>query len=190
MNWRKYKRKKKAWQWDWTPDVASSEQGCGLVEQMSVSHPRGRVFDLTVMLFFSCPFFNSFCFVSFNCFALCYLQLPHYLFTRNYFPLHDTQPNKTNFSFSNSRTLVNQLVYQWSCAMASFWDLKIICAPSIISKTVHGISYQNCSCLWYYSKHIRDICQGAAESCTSMSFLHWDWWTSIWATVVRCKMVC
>ena len=53
----------------------------------------------------------------------------------------------------------------------------------------HGISYQNCSCLWYYSKHIRDICKGAAKSCTSMSFLHWDWWPSIWATVVRCKMV-
>ena len=29
----------------------------------------------------------------------------------------------------------------------------------------HRISCQNCSCLWYYSKHIRDICQDAAESC-------------------------
>ena len=53
----------------------------------------------------------------------------------------------------------------------------------------NGISYQNSSCLWYYSKHIRDICQGAAESCTPMSCLHWGWWPSIWATVVRCKMV-
>ena len=53
----------------------------------------------------------------------------------------------------------------------------------------HRISYRNSSCLWYYSKHIRDICQGAAESCTPMSCLHWGWWTSIWATVVRCKMV-
>ena len=33
------------------------------------------------------------------------------------------------------------------------------------SRNGHGISYQNCSCLWYYSKHIRDICQGATESC-------------------------
>ena len=43
------------------------------------------------------------------------------------------------------------------------------------SRNGHGISCLNCSCLWYYSKHIRDICQGAAESCTSMSFLHWGW---------------
>ena len=56
------------------------------------------------------------------------------------------------------------------------------------SRNGHGINYQNCSCLWY-SKHIRDICQGATESCTLMSFLHWGWWPSIWATVVRCKMV-
>ena len=87
--------------------------------------------------FFSCPFFHSFCLFSFIYFALFYLQLPHYLFTRNHFPLHVTQPNRTNFSFSNSRTLVNQLVDHWSCAMASFWDFKIICAPSIISKAVH-----------------------------------------------------
>ena len=40
-----------------------------------------------------------------------------------------------------------------------------------------------------YSKHTRDICQGVAESCTPMSCLHWGWWPSIWATVVRCKMV-
>ena len=53
----------------------------------------------------------------------------------------------------------------------------------------HRISCQNISCLWYYSKHIMDICQGAAESCTSMSFLHWGWWPSIWATVIRRKMV-
>ena len=29
----------------------------------------------------------------------------------------------------------------------------------------HRISCQNSSCLWYYSKHIMDICQSAAESC-------------------------
>ena len=52
----------------------------------------------------------------------------------------------------------------------------------------HGISCQNCSCLWCYSKHTRDICQGAAESC-AMSRLHWGCWSSIWATVVRCNMV-
>ena len=138
MNWRKDKRKKKAWQWDRTPDLVSSEQGCGLVEQTSVSHPRGRVFDPVVMFFFSCPFFNSFCLFSLICVVLFYLQhLSQYLFTRNYFVLHDTQPNRTNFSFSNSCTLVNQLVDHWSCAMASFWDFKIMCAPSIISKTVH-----------------------------------------------------
>ena len=40
-----------------------------------------------------------------------------------------------------------------------------------------------------YSNHTRDICQGAAESCTPMSCLHWGCWPSIWATIVRCKMV-
>ena len=35
----------------------------------------------------------------------------------------------------------------------------------------HRIICQNCSCLWYYSKLIRDICQGAAESCTPMSVM-------------------
>ena len=40
-----------------------------------------------------------------------------------------------------------------------------------------------------YSNHTLDICQGAAESCTPMPCLHWGWWPSIWATVVRCKMV-
>ena len=94
MNWRKDKRKKKAWQWDWTPDVVSTEQDCGLVEQTSVSHPRGRVFDPPVLhlFFFSCPFINSFCLFSFIYVVLFYLQhLPHYSFTRNYFLLHDTQ---------------------------------------------------------------------------------------------------
>ena len=38
------------------------------------------------------------------------------------------------------------------------------------SRNGHGISCQNCSCLWYYSKHTRDICQGAAESCAQMSY--------------------
>ena len=87
--------------------------------------------------FFSCPFFNSFCLFSFICVVLFHLlHLPHYLFARNYFPLHDTQRNRTNFSFSNSCELVNQIADLWSYAVASFWDFKIICAPSIISKTV------------------------------------------------------
>ena len=75
------------------PDLIFSDQGCGLVEQTSISHPRGRVLDPAVMpLFFSCHFFSSFCLFSFICVVLFYLQnLPHYLFTRNYFPLHDTQ---------------------------------------------------------------------------------------------------
>ena len=105
-------------------------------------------------LFFSCLFFNSFWLFYFICIALFYLQLPHYLFTRNYFPLHDTQSNRTNFSFSNSRTLVNQLVDHWSCAMASFWDFKVICAPSIIWKTVH--SYSFCA---FYNDLGRIICE-------------------------------
>ena len=88
---KKGQEKKKAWQWNRTPDLVSSEQGCGLVKQSSVSHPRGRVFDPAVMLFF-CPFFNSFCLLSFIYVVFFYLQhLPHYLFMRNYFPLHDTQ---------------------------------------------------------------------------------------------------
>ena len=45
-------------------------------------------------------------------------------------------------------------------------------------------------CPWsQYSKHARDICQGAAESCMPLSCLHWGWWPSIWATIVRCRMV-
>ena len=44
-------------------------------------------------------------------------------------------------------------------------------------------------CVVSHSKHTRDICQGAAESCTPMSWLHWGWWTSTWATVIRCKML-
>ena len=62
--------------------------------------------------------------------------------------------------------------------------------------TVPRFPTSNCSVehpLWgpwsQYSKHIRDICQGATESCSSMSFLHWGWWPSTWAIVVRCKMV-
>ena len=120
----------------WETDVCSTRpQPCSIQTRSDVRY-------LCHALFFplSCPFFNSFCFFSFICFALFYLQLPHYLFTRNYFPLHETQRNRTNFSFSNSRAPVNQLVDHWSCATASFWDFKIICAPSIISKTVH-ISY-------------------------------------------------
>ena len=58
MNRRKDKREKKAWQWDRTLDLVSSEQGYGLVEQTSVSHPRGRRFDPAGMLLFF--FFLSF----------------------------------------------------------------------------------------------------------------------------------
>ena len=57
------------------------------------------------------------------------------------------------------------------------------------SWNAHRIIFQISSCLWCYSKYIRDICQSSAESCTPMSCLHWGWWPSIWATVVRCKMV-
>ena len=85
MNWRKDKEKKVR-QWDRTLDLVSSEQGCGLVEQTSVSHPA-----VMLLFFFSCPFFNSFYFFSFISVVLFYLQhLPHYSFTRNNFPLHDT----------------------------------------------------------------------------------------------------
>ena len=79
--------------------------------------------------------------INFVCFLLfvflCLFTITTQFIYAKFFPLHDTQPNRTNFSFSNSRTLVNRLVDHWSCAMASFWDFKIICAPSIISKTVH-----------------------------------------------------
>ena len=84
-------KKKKAWQRDRTPDLVSTEEGCGLVEQTSLPHPRGRVFDPAVMLLFFLSFlqltlFSLICIVLFN------LQhLPHYLFTRNYFALHYTQ---------------------------------------------------------------------------------------------------
>ena len=134
MNWRKDKREKKeeARQQDRTPDLvhgrrdvhSTRPQPCSLETRLCVrSHCHA-------FFFFSCPFFNSFC--------LFYLQhIPHYLFTQNYFPLHDTQRNRTNFRFS----LVNQLVDHWSCAMASFWDFKIICVPSIISKAEHGRKY-------------------------------------------------
>ena len=66
----------------------------------------------------------------------------------------------------------------------------------ITASTDPRFSTSNCSVehpLWapwsQYSKHIRDICQGAAEFCMPMSCLHWGWWPSIWATVVRCKMI-
>ena len=63
------------------------------MEQTSVSHPRGRVFDpAVVLLFFLVLYSIHFYLFSFICVVLFYLQhLPHYLFTRNYFPLHDTQ---------------------------------------------------------------------------------------------------
>ena len=73
--------------------------------------------------------------------------------------------------------IISMGIFKFTCV----WD------PS---RNGHGISCQNCSCLRYYSKHNRDICQGSAESFTSMSFLHWGWWPSIWATVVRCKIMC
>ena len=134
---KKWQGKKKAWQ------AGSNTRPCGWEIDVCSTRPQPRspetrsgVRFYCHAFFFSCPFFNSFCLFSFICFALFYLQLPHYLFTRNYVPLHDTQANITNFSSSNSRTLVNQLVDHCSCAMASFWDFKIICAPSIISKAV------------------------------------------------------
>ena len=114
-----------------------SRYGCCLVEGTSVSHAWGWVLDPAVTFF---PLFlPSIHFVSFLLFVLFYLRhLLHYLFTRNYFPLHDTQRNRTNFSFSNSRARVNQVADLWSCAVAPFWDCKIVCAPSILSKAVHS----------------------------------------------------
>ena len=136
MNWRKAKRKK-------IMTVGSNTRPRGWETDVCSTRPQPYLLKNDVgcsihchAFLFSCPFFNSFCLFSFICLALLYLQLPQYFFTRNYFHLHDTQPNRTNFSFSNSRTFVNQLVDHWSCAMASFWDFKIICAPWIISKTV------------------------------------------------------
>ena len=44
------------------------------------------------------------------------------------------------------RTLVSQILVHlwtadlWSCAEASFWNLKIVCAPSLLSKAVQEIS--------------------------------------------------
>ena len=54
----------------------------------------------------------------------------------------------------------------------------VICAP-----VLYGVREAS------YSKLTRGIFQGAADTCTPMSRLHWNWWPSIWATVVRCKMV-
>ena len=68
MNWRNDNRKQ-AWRWDRTPDLVSSEQGCGLVEQMSASHPRGRGFDPSVMLLFF--FLSVLQFILFVFFYLC-----------------------------------------------------------------------------------------------------------------------
>ena len=131
------RKNKGACQRDRTPDLVDGRQTFAPLDHSLARWKRGRVFDLTDMLFFSLVLSSiHFCLFSFICFALFYLQLPQYFFTRNNFPLHDTQPNRTNFSFSNSRALVNQVVDHWSRAMASFWDLKIICAPTIISKTV------------------------------------------------------
>ena len=97
--------------------------------------------SIPLSCFFSRTFFNSFCLLSLICFPLVYLQyLPHYLFTRNYFPLHDIQRNRTNFSFSNTFAVLNQVAHLWSCAVASFWDFKITCAPSIIWKAVHCLN--------------------------------------------------
>ena len=75
--------KKKAWQRDRTPDLVSSEQDCGLVEQTSVSNPRDRMFDSAVMLLFflvlsSIHFvcfllFVLFCFI-YNIYRITYLR--------------------------------------------------------------------------------------------------------------------
>ena len=82
-----------------------------------------------------------------------------------------------------------EVIWPESPSLFSMWISKVTCVWDP-NRNGHGISYyQNCSCLWCYWKHIRDICQRAAESCTPMSCLHWGWWPSIWGTVVRCKMV-
>ena len=103
-------------------------------------HEVGCSILLSCFLFsLSHPFFNSVCLFSSICVSSVYLlNLPHYLFMWNYFPLRGTQRNKTNFRFSNTFAVVNQVANLWSCAVASFWNFKIICAPSIISKAVHN----------------------------------------------------
>ena len=80
---KKGQEKKKAWQWDGTSDRVSSEAGCGLVDQTSISHPRGRVFDpaaMLLLLFFSCLssihfflLFVLFCFI-YNIYRTTYLR--------------------------------------------------------------------------------------------------------------------
>ena len=81
-----------------------------------------------------------------------------------------------------------EVIWPESSSLSSMAISKVTCVWDP-SWNGHRISCQNCSCIWYYSQHIRDICQGTTEFCTPMSCLHWGWWPSIWATVVRCKMV-
>ena len=138
MNWRKDKKKKKRSMTagsntrprGWESDVCSTRPQPYSLGTSSGARSLCHAFFflLSFLQFILFVFFYLFCFVLFTITTVrLYAKL---------FPLYDTQPNRTNFRFSNSRTLVNQLVDHWSCAMASFWDFKIICAPSIISKTV------------------------------------------------------
>ena len=65
-----------------------------------------------------------------------------------------------------------EVTWPESPSLFSMGISKVICVWDP-SRNGHEISCQNCSCLWYYSKHIRDICQGMAESCMPMLSLHW-----------------
>ena len=109
--------------------------------------------------FFSCPFFNSFSLFSFICFALFYLQLPHYLFTRNYFTLHDTQPNRTIFSFSNSRTLVNQVVGPLIMRNGFVLGLKnYLCAINYFKACTQQVPSQTVYFQRYLKKFFAQLC--------------------------------
>ena len=70
---KKGQERKKAWQWDRTPEVVSSEQGYGLAEQTSVSRPRGRGFGPAGMfLFFFFSSIHFYCFLLFGLFCFIY----------------------------------------------------------------------------------------------------------------------
>ena len=81
-----------------------------------------------------------------------------------------------------------EVIWPESPSLFSMGISKVTCVWDL-SWNGHRISCQNYSCLRDYSKHIRDICEGAAESCTPMSCLYWGWLPSIWRTVLRCKIV-
>ena len=119
-----------------------NRDGYGLAERTSVSHPWGRCSIPLSCFFFFPSSFLQFVFFSFICFALFYLQhLPQYLFSLNYFPLHDTQLNRMNFSFSNSCALVNQVADLGSWAVALFLDFKFLYAPWNLLKAVHILPF-------------------------------------------------